>query len=220
MKSKLMAAALGAALLASSPASADDKWTVSAYLGNQSALDSNVSGRDETGTPFSFDASWVGRSFEGPIYYGFRVMRDIRPGGWSLGTEFTHAKVYASDATLARSGFSSLEFSDGINILTVNAQKDVPLAERWTGYGGLGLGVSVPHVEVTTPSGARTFNYQLAGPAARWYVGASYAMTHSTSVFVEYNGTYSTNDVRLSGGGSLETNIQTNAINVGLGFSF
>jgi lipid A oxidase len=39
-------------------------------------------------------------------------------------------------------------------------------------------------------------------------------------VFGEYKGTYSSNEAELSGGGSLETDIVTNAFNVGVSFRF
>lgn len=209
------------AILAATPAVAQDaEWTVQVYTGVQESPHSVVSGEDEFGTPFRFTAGWEGNSFEMPPYYGIRALRGTSGSDWSFGVEFTHAKVYADAQTLGSSGFSTLEFTDGLNVLTANAQRAVPLTERVTGHAGLGLGIAVPHVEVTTPGGAETRGYQLTGPAARWYVGASYAFSENWSAFAEYNGTYSMNEAELQGGGTLDSNILTNALNVGIGFSF
>ncbi|MEO0389050.1 MAG: outer membrane beta-barrel protein [Pseudomonadota bacterium] len=140
--------------------------------------------------------------------------------GWGIGLEFTHAKIYADDETLADSGFSMLEFTDGHNVVTVNASKRFALSDRWSTHAGLGLGIAVPYVEVTTPGGITTEEYQLTGPAVRWFAGVSYDITDRWSVYGEYGGTYSPNEADLTGGGSLETDVITNAVNIGIGFSF
>ncbi|MEM8871104.1 MAG: lipid A oxidase [Pseudomonadota bacterium] len=194
-------------------------WSVDVYTGVQGATDSDVSGTDENGTPFDFTAGWEGRSFEMPPYWGLRAMRDTA-GPWSFGLEFTHAKVQADDDTLDDSGFNMLELTDGLNVLTANAEREIDLTGRWSAHAGLGLGIAVPYVEVVTPGGTETTGYQLTGPAARWYLGARYALTGNVSAFAEYNGTYSSNTADLDGGGDLETEILTNALNVGIGFSF
>ncbi len=201
------------------PAAADAEYEINIYTGWQTAPHSDVSGRDELGTPFSFTAGWEGRSFEAPPYYGARITR-WQDNNWGLGIEFTHAKIYADDETLADNGFALLEFTDGLNILTVNAARRFELSDRWTAHGGLGIGVSIPYVEVTTPAGGTTEEYQLTGPALRWYAGVSYEISERWSVFGEYGGTYSQNDADLAGGGSLDTDVITNAVNVGVGFSF
>ncbi len=211
--------ALAVVFLSAALPAAAAEYEINLYSGFQTAPHSDVSGVDENGTPFSFTAGWDGRSFEAPPYYGARVTR-WQESGWGFGLEFTHAKVYANDETLADSGFDVLEFTDGINIITVNAARRFALSDRWTAHAGLGVGISVPNVEVTTPGGAETFEYQLTGPAVRWYAGASYAITERWSVFGEYGGTYSQNNADLAGGGNLETDILTNAVNVGIGFSF
>ncbi|NCO86763.1 MAG: outer membrane beta-barrel protein [Rhodobacterales bacterium] len=193
---------------------------LSFYGGWQSAPHSDVSIRgDSVIADGDFTAGWEGRSFSAPPYYGLRATwwQNERFG---FGVELNHAKVYADATTLAVSGLDRFEFSDGLNILTVNAFR------RWedsiagfTPYVGGGIGVSVPHVEVFE-GGSRTFEYQLTGPAVAWMAGASYPITDSFSVFGEYKGTYSINSATLDGGGTLETDIITNAINLGVSFNF
>ena len=50
--------------------------------------------------------------------------------------------------------------------------------------------------------------------------GVSYPISERVSIFGEYQFTYSSNEADLDGGGSLETDIKTNAINVGLSLNF
>ncbi len=206
---------LALAVPASAPAA---EWQVSLYSGSQGAADSTVSGNDN-GTPFRFTAGWEGRPTAAPPYWGLRATR--WDGDWGWGAEFTHAKVYADDATLAASGFSTLEFTDGLNIATVNLARRWPGAGRLTPYAGAGLGISVPHVEVQAPTAAsKTFEYQLAGPAARAFAGLDIALSGHWSALVEAQATYSLNQASLDGGGRLRTDILTGAVNIGLSYSF
>ncbi len=201
------------------PAAEAQEAEISFYTGAQTAQDSSVDFTDALGVSTSFNASWEGLSGELPPYYGFRYTRWVTESvGW--GVEFTHAKVYADNATLAASGFSTLEMTDGLNLLTVNAWRRWQNDSDWTPYVGIGVGVAVPHVEARTPLGNRTFEYQVTGPAARLVLGVSYEINDRWSVFGEYNGTYSTHDINLVGGGSMQTDIVTHAINIGLTYRF
>ena len=194
---------------------------LSFYGGIQSAPPSDVSIRDdsEIGND-SFTLSWEGRSFDAPPYYGLRATTWRTPS-FGIGLDFAHNKVYPTDDSLP-AGYEVLEFTDGLNTLTVNAYK------RWhrafggvSPYVGGGLGISMPHVEVTaTGITPETFGYQLTGPAATWIAGASLPISDRMSVFGEYKGTYSSNTADLATGGTLETDIITNALNVGVSFNF
>ncbi len=213
----LFALILGAGL-AARPAAAE--FEVSVYSGWQTAPHSVVKGDDPGGVgDFDFTAGWEGRSNEAPPYYGFRgTWWQSETLGYAL--EFNHAKVYADSETLEDEGFDRLEFTDGLNLITANVFRRFPSAERrWTPYVGAGVGVSVPHVDVLT-DGGKTFEYQLTGPAAQVVAGISYPVSDSWSVFGEYKGSYSRNNAELDNGGELETNIVTNALNVGVSFNF
>lgn len=217
MKKSLHAALL---IMLAAPASAETE--LSFYLGAQSSPHSVVSGTDpgnaEDETP-DFTAKWEGRSFEAPVYYGWRATRwQTETFGW--GAEFTHAKVYSDDDTRAEGGFDVLELTDGINILTLNAYR------RWpnqlgplTPYVGGGVGISIPHVEVESAGGI-TNGYQITGGALRLTAGARYAINERWGVFGEYQNTVSFNEMELDNGGSLESTIITNAFNIGVSFSF
>ncbi|MBS8226998.1 outer membrane protein [Vannielia litorea] len=206
-------------LPAARPAAAEVE--LSFYTGYQTAPHSRVEG-NYGGSDFSFLSEWEGRPFEMPPYYGIRATW-WRSANLGFGAEFTHTKVYASDATLADNGFDRLELTDGLNIITANVLYRWPgkwASGRLTPYVGAGLGVAVPHVDITPTGGEKTFEYQFTGPAARWMAGASYAINDTWSVFGEYQGTYSANKGDLEGGGEWESNIVTNAINIGLSYNF
>ena len=211
----LRAFALSIAMIAV-PAFAFAQVELSFYTGAQSAQSSDVSIRksmtDETVT----HVEWVGRSFDAPIYYGVRAT-NWRSSTFGLGLDFAHNKVYAKSLP---DNYTVLEMTDGLNTLTVNAYR------RWTDmvggltpYVGGGIGVAVPHVEVENAT-SETTGYQLTGPAATWIAGASLPINDQWSVFGEYKGTFSANSAELDSGGTLETDILTNALNVGVSFNF
>jgi len=210
--------ALAAATLAS-PAAAE--FELSFYSGWQTSPHSRVKGDYPGGGTYNALIGWEGRSFEMPPYYGVRGTWWVNDRfGWGL--EFTHAKVYAPKAERAAIGFDRLELSDGHNIITANAL--YRWKDRWqkmTPYVGAGLGIALPHVDAeTTGGGSHTFGYQLTGPAMRLLAGVSYELNDRWALFGEYQFTWSENQADLDGGGSLDTRILTNALNVGLTWRF
>lgn len=206
------------ALLTAVPAAAE--FELSVYTGVQTSPHSNVKGNEPDGLgTFNFTAAWEGKSGEMPPYYGIRGTW-WQPNNWGYGVEFNHAKVYADGKTKSENGFDRLEFTDGLNLLTVNVFRRFPLqTSRFLPYLGAGLGVAVPHVDVKTEN-STTFEYQYTGPAVQWVAGVSYPVSDRWSVFGEYKGSYSQNSADLDGGGKIETNIVTNALNLGVSFNF
>ena len=191
---------------------------LSFYSGYQTAPHSRVTGTASGG---AFDAliGWKGKSFAPPPYYGMRAMW-WQPSNIGYGIEFSHNKVYAPAAEMP-AGFSRLEFTDGLNIITANVAKRWPgaWARTITPYVGGGVGFAMPHVDVTEGPN-KTFEYQVTGPALRVTAGAKYQINERWAVFGEYQFTWSQNSADLAGGGTLDTRIITNALNVGVGFSF
>jgi lipid A oxidase len=206
--------------LAMSVATASAQTELSFYGGAQSAPHSGVSGTDPGGIgPFDFTAGWEGRPFAAPPYYGVRLTW-WQSDAWGWGVDFSHDKVYADAGTLSANGLTVLEFSDGLNVLTFNGYR------KWDDFGGAfvpyvgaGIGVSLPHVEFDSGAG-RTFEYQLGGPAVSVVAGARYPLGDRWSLFGEYKGTYSINNVDLVSGGDLSTSIVTNSFNLGATFGF
>lgn len=195
---------------------------ISIYGGWQTSPHSRITGTLPAGTTypgaFSKSIGWDGKSFSMPPYYGARVTW-WQSGDWGFGIELSHDKAYAGGDMSPE--FTRLEFTDGHNILTVNYMRR--WQDRWgdfTPYVGAGIGVAIPHVDITPAGGTKTYEYQYTGPAARLTAGASYRLNDRWGLFGEYQFTISDNNVDLTGGGDLHTRIITNALNVGVSFSF
>ena len=198
-------------------------FEIGGYFGWQSAPHSGVRGDYPTGAAgtgsYDFTTGWDGKSFEAPPHYG------IRATWWfadrqGVALDFNHTKVYADPDTAAANGFDRLELTDGLNVATLNYMYRFPdVSARITPYVGAGVGFTVPHVDVTT-GGSRTFEYQFGGPAVAAIAGVQYEITGPWSAFAEYKGTYSRNELDLSGGGTVDTDIVTNAVNAGVTFNF
>lgn len=217
MRAFLVAIAVLAAVPGAGPVAAAD-LELSFYTGVQTAPHSGVTGNDPALGAFDFRAAWEGKPFEAPPYYGVRAMW-WRPSGWGFGVEVNHAKVYADDETRAENGFERLQFSDGLNLVTANVMRRWKTDSRWTPYVGGGLGFSVPYVHVTTAAGGTT-GYQFGGAAVILVAGASYSLNDRWDVFGEYKGSFSSNTIDLDSGGELETDIVTNALNIGVTYKF
>jgi lipid A oxidase len=209
----------GFATMIATASAAAAQAELSFYGGIQDVRASTVSGTDPSGGAFNFSADWEGRSLVVPRYFGVRLTW-WRTDDFGWGLDFSRNKAYASDQTLADNGLAALEFSDGLNLLTLNAYR------RWknsishlTPYVGAGVGISIPHVEFDSGAG-RTAEYQIGGPAVLVVAGASYPLNDRWSVFGEYKGSYSVNNVELVNGGSLSTDIRTSALNLGVSLGF
>jgi lipid A oxidase len=212
LRRRLVGAGMGiAALLAAVSARAEVE--LSAYGGFQTAPHSTI----EHSSLGSERVKWEGKSFEMPPYWGLRATwwRDERLG---YGVELNHAKVYADDP--GAYGYELLELTDGINFLTANIWRRWQDGGQLTPYVGAGIGVAVPHVEVQPAGEVRTVGYQLTGPAIQFVAGASWAIEPKWAVFGEYKFTWSSHEMDLDSGGTLSTDIITNALNIGMSYRF
>jgi lipid A oxidase len=194
---------------------------ISGYSGYIASPHSHVDSSDGT-TSYSNSVGWDGKPFEMPPFYGVRVTYwTDRWENWGGAVDFAHAKVYADLSGGAGGVYDTLEFTDGLNLLTANLMYRYANESRFTPYAGIGAGVAIPHVEVEFDATAdSTFEYQVTGPAVQALVGIDIAITEHVSTFLEYKANYSWNDADLAGGGSLETNILSNQFIVGLSYKF
>lgn len=212
-----VSAALLATALVATPAYAETE--LSFYGGAHLASESRVTGNDPGGVgQFDFLASWDGQ-VSSPPHFGLRITH-WQGSDWGWALDFSHDNISADAATLSDNGLSMLSFSDGLNVLTVNRYRQwSDLAGSFVPYLGAGLGVTIPHIEFDSGSGI-TSAYQLGGPAVSLVAGAKYPVNDRWSVFGEYKGTYSVNNLDLEIGGNLKTNLVTNSINLGASFGF
>ncbi len=214
----LRTALIAASAAAFLPLAAHAEVELSFYGGAQSAPHSDVFISGDPDYPTNTRVKWEGRSFDPPPYYGLRATY-WASDTFGYGLDFTHTKVYSSDASRDGTPFTTLEFTDGLNTLTANAYRRFQPMGGVTPYVGAGVGLAIPHVEVSNGT-TSTLGYQVTGPAATVLAGATYPISDRFSVFGEYKFTYSQNEADLDGGGTLNTDIITNALNVGVSFSF
>ena len=192
---------------------------IGVYGGIQSSPHSRIIGKHSTaGAQYSELVGWEGKSFDAPIYYGIRTTF-WRSNKLSYGAEFTHTKAYAPSSALQSTGFNRLEFTDGHNIITFNINRRWNLGE-FNSYSLIGLGIAFPHIDALPSGGLHTFEYQYTGPALRAALGLSRKLSEDFSIFTEYQFTASDNKVLLRNGGTLNTKILTNAVNVGISYTF
>lgn len=91
------------------------------------------------------------------------------------------------------------------------------LFERVRPYFGIGVGLSVPHVEVKRSNAKiRTFEFQVAGLAVQVLGGLEWRVRERFSTFAEYKLSYARNETHLVNNGSLEANLWINQFVVGV----
>ena len=223
---RIIVPVIALAAVAATPAAAE--MTISAAIGANASPHSELDYDFANGVSGDVGVGWDGASFEFPPVYSVRAtywMDDYDLPQLGLGLTFTHAKVKADLDDPELRDFSTLEFTDGINFLTGSLYYRFDMgdrfagtvAERLTPYVGAGAGLTIPHVEVSGPSlAADTREYQVTGVAFEATAGVDYAFTDRISGFVEYKGNYGHVDADIAGGGSLDTNIISNQVFVGL----
>ena len=211
---------LCAALVAGAPAKAAE-WQIGAYFGATFTHDSDV-GYERPGLPrVTFNSvGWEGEPFSPPPYWGVQLTRWFEQSPWGLQVDYNHIKTVADRSGPVGAAFTRLEFTNGLNIATVNALYRWPAAGAFTPYVGAGLGVNVPHVEVYSPGFPNTFEYQVAGVAAVALAGIDVKLLDALSLFGEYKFSYARVDADLVGGGSLSTDLFNHHFNLGLAYRF
>jgi lipid A oxidase len=233
-------------LLALGAVGASAETTISVSTGGAWTYDSDIILQEPGGTSLVYqDVQWDTEPYKMPPYYGVRVTHwfEHQPK-WAVAVDFTHAKMISDleqqvSVSGQRSGmpvngterlgdtFTALEFSDGHNLITVNALRRWHPYRKNGGatlrnmyfYTGGGAGVAVPHVEVTIP-GSNTQEYQIAGPAAQFLGGVSVPLGQRFEFLTEYRLTFADLETDLQGGGNLSTDALTHHLNFGAGFSF
>jgi lipid A oxidase len=230
--------------LATPPRAAGAQITVALYGGLATTAADRITLEQPGRTDLEFrGVSWRAESLESPIYYGVRIAYWLRRGASAgLAFDFTHTKMFAElDDTVQTTGtragtpvtgaqplratFDRLSFSHGHNLLTVNALLRWPLGpDSATGsrprihlYGGVGLGLAIPHVEVSL-AGSSTDEYQVTGPALQALAGVSVPVLGRLALLAEYKLDHARLEGRLAGGGTVEAKPWTHQLAIGLSF--
>lgn len=231
---------LGLTLALLVPAAASAQLVLTLRQGKGWVEASDLELRRPGGTDVTLrDVNWRDESYRSPIYYGLGLTWWLpRHREWGLGVDFTHPKAILEtgetafvEGRLAGAPIAgpvpvdavvpALQFSHGLNLATVNGYRRwwaAPREEQTTGvalYLGIGAGVVVPHVEARIGD-VRTYEYQLAGPAARGVVGLDVPFDEHVSLVGE--AILSWADVRadLADGGEVRTRLLVPQLSLGL----
>ena len=218
---RAVAVAIAGTCLWSLPASAETQ--ISVFGGANWNFNSDIKVRNSADGSFDRSVDWEGGSGELPPYWGVRGTYWLsKSSPWGIAIDYAHTKAIADDSL--HDQFNRLEFTDGNNLLMLDVlYRFSPLMNRTlVPYVGAGIGVTIPHVEVTfkdAPSPA-TFEYQCCGFAAQILAGLEYKLNDTWSLFTEARLSYSQIDADLKGGGSLQTDLWSPAIAVGVTYRF
>lgn len=224
-------------------AAAGHEIQIGAYGGYNHTRPSKVHLVQPGGTDMTFtDMKWIGESFKTEPYWGVRATWwSPKLGGYGLMFDYAHAKASAlKTQEVAQAGkrdgrevppkepfsatFRKLEFTHGLNFITLNALYRVDwLQGRIAPYAGIGIGLSVPHVDTRragAPIESRTYKHQITGLAFQALGGIEWRASRSGrfSAFTEYKLTHSSNRAELNGGGLLETGLWTHQVPVGFSY--
>ncbi len=205
-----------------------NKYSFSFYGGINHPTHSSVNFKGASASYGIADGSystdgWKGDSFKSPIYYGLRLnYRPALDNNWSFAIDFNHSKVKPEKLP---AGIRRLEFTDGLNTLTINAiynLEDSFVFDNLFPYFGIGIGISYPHVEVTGTSSSSgiTYDYQETGLAYQVMSGLVFPLYDSWEIFAEYRLTFTPIDATLVDGGNLKTDILNNQASLGLIYRF
>jgi lipid A oxidase len=167
---------------------------------------------------------WNGASFEMPPYWGVRGTYWLGKQ-WGVAVDFIHSKALADINFAADPVYDRLEFTDGNNLLLFEVlyRLGPTMNGALVPYAGAGAGVAIPHVEVTlvpAKGGSRTYEYQLAGPAAQVLAGLEYKLGPTWSLFTEFKLSYSHISAYMKGGGELQTDLWSPQVAIGLTYRF
>jgi lipid A oxidase len=235
---------IGIAFLAAGCVAHAGELTASVYGGKAWTSKTDVTLQQPGGTDLKFESvAWDDQSFESPLYWGIRLTwwSKAATAGWGVALDFTHTKALADpgqsvQVSGTRGGtpvsgkerlgntFGTLEFTHGLNTLHANAMY------RWSSwrtaalgevrpYVGAGLGVALPHVEVSA-GGQSVDEYQITGAAYQGLAGLDVKTFERASLFVEYKLSRAEIRADLPGGGSVQLKPWTQHAVFGLSYHF
>lgn len=242
---RVVASLVTASLLCASALAATET-TVSLYVGQSQALDSDLEiQQSSTNSNATFSGvSWEGQSFTTPIYWALRVTHYFEAAPhWAAGGEFVHDKVIAQTSKpVAVSGtwngaavsgnaplgqyVQTFEISHGVNYVGALGVYRWMLAQdgefangRWQPYVAGGPVYFILHPESTVHG--LTADEQLAGSGFGFEAmgGMRFLISSHWDLSLEAKYTQGTAKVDISGG-TAQTDLKLMQAIFGVGFSF
>jgi lipid A oxidase len=205
-------------LLLATPAAA--QFNISGYVGGARTQNSDLFLERGAGTQVTFQGvSWRGRSFDGPLYYGFRTGYFFHPN-IGIQSEFIHMKIYAeTEREVQVSGTVSgtpvsgrmpmntivqrFNISHGLNVVLFSVvgrhhllKEDDERLGRVMLTGRFGFGPTIPHPEITIQN-SDFESYAYGGTAIQLAGGAEYRLWRKLYFLTEYKFTRTRQDIDI-----------------------
>ncbi len=212
----LIAVTLTALALLHAPAlRAQPEWSIEGRVGGAWNSPMPIVLRQQGEENLRLDPTWSSRSFEPPIYYGWRVTRWGERSGWAL--DLTHHKLHLENPPPEVQHFA---ISHGYNLLTVQRLEG---RDGW--QYGLGLGAVIAHPESQVrglsqdeKGGPIGEGYYLSGPTAAALLAYSRDMQGGLFVTFELRMTMSHASVPIANGEAEVPNFAVHGT-IGLGWT-
>jgi lipid A oxidase len=159
------------------------------YTGAAATRDTTVTVEQQADRLVFPDVPFSGRSFEAPIYYGYRIGCFLGRR-FGLEAEFIHMKIHA-DVRRLQPYFQQFEVSHGLNMLLFNGVVRQPLVgDRLLFVARGGVGPTIPRPSVTTVSGSSSGSYQLGPIATQAAAGVEVRLWRGLHLNTEYKYTF------------------------------
>jgi hypothetical protein len=211
--------AVGAWLISSTPAQAD--WSLAAYLGNTwtSPADLTVDRAASGGRTTLSDVTFDSRSFESPLYYGYRFGWFQEGSGIGVEGELIHLKVHARPERLG-ADVRQFSISHGLNLLLANAvvRRPLPSSHRASMTARLGAGVTIPHAE-SDVGGVTQEQYEWGSLALQAAFGTEVRIAGGARLLAEYKLTTAAPTVSVAGG-TIQARYLSQHLAAGLGVAW
>ena len=210
-------------------------WRLAAYLGGAASHNSRLA-IEQPPRASSLElrgVSWQGRSFEPPLYYGYRLGYFFGPFG--LEAEFIHQKIYARpDRVVEARGtlhgqpiegrlpfnavIEQFSISHGLNMLLANVAWERRLTERTLLQLRFGAGPTIPHPESSIRGESRQ-GYELGRPAIQGAAALEFRLWRGLHALGEYKFTRTRQGVSVVAGRA-ETLVRSHHGVFGIGLRF
>lgn len=208
----------GFVILAALPLPAGAQWHLGAYVGAATTQPAAITVRNG-GTPARLDnVSFRSESFKAPIYYGYRVGRDIGGRGLGLEGELIHLKVIAKPAALGPP-VEAFAMTHGMNFLLANlVWTGGGERQRVRGVARAGVGPTLPHAE-SRVAGRSAERYEWGGIGVQVAPGVAIRLARSLSLTAEYKFTFARPTVGAAGA-ALTTTVRSHHGALGIAATF
>jgi hypothetical protein len=192
---------MASGVLFASAMDARAEWSAAAFVGaSHTAATSLTLDQPSSGTHMSWpDVGFDSHSFEGPLYYGYRVGWFPTTGRLGVEGEWIHMKVFAKPGAL-EPVIHRFSISHGLNLMLGSLIWRQPVATSRVHLAvKAGLGFTVPHGE-SEVFGVVQEHYEVSSVVVQGAVGPRVRLADHLGAFAEYKLTTTRPSVSVAGG--------------------